>query len=177
MARAGTDDEAACADRLQASAVRVLHLLRRMDRETGVNASRLGVLSHVAHEGPATIGELARTQHVRSPSMTEVVADLEAEGLIRREADPRDGRRVRVAATAAGRRRLEEWRARRIRPLAALLQALPARKTEGIDRSFALVEKVLEDALRQAPRRARTRRGPRASARAMGRGGSARTEG
>jgi DNA-binding MarR family transcriptional regulator len=167
MARAGSEDDAACADRLQASAVRVLHLLRRMDQETGVNAAALGVLSHVAHDGPATVGELARTQHVRSPTMTEVVADLEAGGLVRRDADPRDRRRVRVAATAAGRRKLEEWRGRRIRPLAALLQALPARKTEGIDRSFALVERVLEDALRQTPARTRARRRTRASASAV----------
>lgn len=159
--RAKSDDEIVCADRLQASALHLLRLLRKMDSVSGVSAGQLAILSRLAYDGPATVGELARREQVRSPTMTGSVRDLEAAGLVRRAHDGADRRRVRVEITSRGGQALEEWRHRRIRPIAELLRKLPSAQTEGIDRSFALVEKVLEDAL--APDRPQDRaRGVRA---------------
>lgn len=81
----------------------------RSDQNRG--ASRLGLsplqgqlLVFVAERGPRTLGELAADAAVRAPTASEAVARLEAKGLVRKLPDPRDRRRVRVAATARGRR-------------------------------------------------------------------------
>jgi MarR family transcriptional regulator, lower aerobic nicotinate degradation pathway regulator len=44
---------------------------------------------------------------VTRPTVTGLLNSLESQGLIRREADPADGRRVRISLTRAGRERVE----------------------------------------------------------------------
>ena len=53
--------------------------------------------------------------------------------LVRREADPRDGRRVVVEATAKGRRLIEAARRRRIERIAADLSPLNAKELAVVD--------------------------------------------
>jgi DNA-binding MarR family transcriptional regulator len=55
--------------------------------------------------------------------MGATVAAIEAEGLVRRSPDPRDGRRVVISLTDAGRRTLAENRARRQEWLEGAMEA------------------------------------------------------
>jgi DNA-binding MarR family transcriptional regulator len=144
------DRKVACADRLQASALHLLRLLRKLDALTGVSGGQLAVLSHLAYDGPTTIGELARIEEVRSPTMTQLVSGLAREGLVERQSGSADRRHVHVRITPQGRGVLNEWRARRIRPLAEMLAQLPVRESTGVDRSFELVEQLLARAIEQA---------------------------
>ena len=98
--------------------------------------------------GARTIGELAAAEQVRAPTMTRIVRGLEEEGLIEREADPHDGRRVLVRATAKGKRVLWRGRERRVERLAELLGRLSA---EDVARIHAAAE-LVESALAQEPR-------------------------
>lgn len=50
-------------------------------------------------EVPATPGELGRRLGLASASVTQLVDRLAAQGLVRREPDPTDRRRVRIAVT------------------------------------------------------------------------------
>jgi DNA-binding MarR family transcriptional regulator len=59
---------------------------------------------------------------VRHQSMTATVAALAALGLVERSPDPDDGRRLLIALTAEGRRRVEEGRQARTEWLAGQLQ-------------------------------------------------------
>jgi DNA-binding MarR family transcriptional regulator len=70
------------------------------------------VLAAVA-ERPRRITELARFVGLTQPRITTLVQSLEERGLVSREADPDDGRAVRVALSEAG-RDLVEARQRRI---------------------------------------------------------------
>ena len=53
---------------------------------------------------------LATAERVTSPTLTKIVANLEAAGLVQRSADPDDRRAARVSLTAAGKSRLKRLR-------------------------------------------------------------------
>jgi DNA-binding MarR family transcriptional regulator len=56
---------------------------------------------------PATVSSVAEALHVDQPRASKLVAAAVDAGLVRREADQRDGRRSRLVRTAAGRRASE----------------------------------------------------------------------
>ena len=72
----------------------------------GLSAPRLSVLTELANEAdPLPLSELAsRLSCVRS-NITQLVDRLEADGLVRRVADPNDRRSVRAQITPLGRER------------------------------------------------------------------------
>jgi DNA-binding MarR family transcriptional regulator len=82
----------------------VMRLARRLRQqaEGDVTASRLSALSSIARLGPLTLGELAAVEQVQPPSMTKIVAKLEEQGLVIREADARDRRIARVRISVEG---------------------------------------------------------------------------
>src|SRR5690349_17593202 len=98
-----------------ASELRVVlgRLIRRLRTEHRFPLSHGSVLGRLDREGTSSIGDLAVAERVRSQSMTQTVADLEAEGLIARRADPGDGRRTLIELTASGRETLQADRRKR----------------------------------------------------------------
>ena len=86
--------------------------------------------------------ELARIELVKPPTMTKVVAGLEAAGLVRRRADAQDARAVRLEATARGTKLLQEGRRRRVERLAAALQTLTLDELDVLARAAPIVERV-----------------------------------
>lgn len=80
-------------------------LEKRLERH-GLSIAKLNVLSRLAEAGePLTLSEVAtRLACVRS-NVTQLVDRLEAEGLVRREADRSDRRIIRAVLTAEGRRK------------------------------------------------------------------------
>ncbi|MFN2549427.1 MAG: MarR family winged helix-turn-helix transcriptional regulator [Myxococcales bacterium] len=78
----------------------------------------------------ASLGEIARRQHMDPPTASRIAESLAGRGLLRVEPDPRDRRVVRVTLTAAGVRL-----AQRIAPIAtgvrsAVVQGMSAREQE-----------------------------------------------
>jgi DNA-binding MarR family transcriptional regulator len=76
----------------------------------------LAVRGHPDLRGP-TIGEIAGYLLVRHHSAVELIDRAEAAGLVDRRADSEDGRTVRVALTADGRKRLERLAAAHLEEL------------------------------------------------------------
>jgi DNA-binding MarR family transcriptional regulator len=105
-------DEAEIAARLRLSATRLARRLRR-EADSGFTPSQLSALATVYNHGPLTLGALADHERVAPPSITKVVAKLEADGLVERTSDPTDGRVSRVTVTAAGHDLIEEHRRRK----------------------------------------------------------------
>jgi DNA-binding MarR family transcriptional regulator len=134
------DARVAEADRLHSAAIHLLRWLRREDAPSGLSAPRLSALSVVVMGGPLTLGALAAAEQVRPPTMSRLVDALEAEGLVVREPDPDDGRATRVRATPRGARLLAQGRARRVRRLAAALDALPPADRATLARAAELLE-------------------------------------
>jgi len=133
----------AAADRFHSAAIHALRHVRREDPATGVPPAQLSALSVLVFGGSRTLGELASAEQVRPPTMTRIVQALEAEGLIRRESDPRDGRVQRLSATAKGRRVMQQARKRRVTNLATLLERLSPAEIRRVQESAKLVEQAL----------------------------------
>jgi DNA-binding MarR family transcriptional regulator len=98
-----------------ASELRVVlgRLLRRLRAEQRVPLTQAAVLGRLDRDGTQSIGDLAMAEQVRPQSMSQTLAELEADGLIRRSPDERDGRRTLVELTEQGRETLLADRALR----------------------------------------------------------------
>ena len=131
------------ADRLHSASIHLLRRVRRRDDESGVTAPHLSALSVLVFGGARTLGELAEAEQVRPPSITRIVRNLEADGLVEREPDPADRRIVRVRATDKGRTILEEGRRRRISDLAGRLRTVDAGELDTLERAAELIERVV----------------------------------
>ena len=133
------------ADRLHSAAIHLLRRLRRADTASGVGPAQLSALSVVVFAGARTLGELARAEQVKPPTMTRVVAGLQRAGLVRRERDAADRRVVRVRATPRGVRVMQAGRRRRIALLAARLRRLDPRRRTLLARAADILEHLFED--------------------------------
>jgi DNA-binding MarR family transcriptional regulator len=136
----GSADDAKLAARLHAVTIHLLRRLRVEDTAAGLSPARLSALSVLVFGGPRSVGALARAEQVRPPTMTRLVSSLEAGGLVEKHRDPLDGRVVRVQATAAGARVLEEGRARRVAHLSALLDRLHDADRDVVARATTVLE-------------------------------------
>ncbi len=83
----------------------IWRLVRRLRLEHGLGMTRSAVLLRLEREGPQATGQLARSERVRPQSMSQTLAELEADGLVTRQGDPRDQRRTIVELTPPGARR------------------------------------------------------------------------
>lgn len=109
---------------------RLLRAVRRRERtaeqESGLTGAQLFALRQLAAHPGATMGELATLTATDASSISVVVARLVAARLVRRERDPADGRRWRLALTRTGAARLAQAPDSADRRLADALAALPA---------------------------------------------------
>ena len=130
------------ANRLHSAAIHLLRRARRVDAESHLPAPQLSALSVIVYGGPITLGALATAEQVRPPTMTRLVATMEANGLVTRHADENDRRIARITATAKGRRLLDEGRHRRIAVIADALGDLSASDLAAIDEALDAIEKI-----------------------------------
>jgi DNA-binding MarR family transcriptional regulator len=134
MARTDSLDVAAA---LHRAAIRLLRAVRVADDETGVSAPKLSALSVLTFGGAIGLSALARAEQVTPATMSKLVSDLEAEGLVAKRPDREDKRGVRIEVTARGRALMEEGRRRRL----ALLQTRVAKLSR---EERALLDKAAE---------------------------------
>ena len=130
------------ADKLHSAAI---HLLRRLRAEEPMNElspTRLSALSVVVFAGPVTLSDLAKAEQVRLPTVSRMVKDLEHEGLVRRMKAQDDARVQRVAATAKGKKLLQEGRDRRIRRLVADLEDLDSAEWQTLGDAVTILERL-----------------------------------
>lgn len=124
----------------------VLRLGRRLRQNAaaGITPSQLAVLATLDRHGPLGLGDLAAHEGVQPPSATRMVDNLEAAGLVTREASRADRRAVVVQLTARGRRRVEEIRRRRDAWLAERLGRLTPDELHALERALPVLEALLE---------------------------------
>lgn len=135
------------ADRLTLASVRLTRWLRAADPEPGLSGPQASALAVIVHAGRIRMSDLAALEEVSRPTITRVAGELQALGLIEREADPADGRIGWLSATAAGRARLEEGQARRIAPLAAVLDTLSVQERADLVRGIGVFEAAVAKGL------------------------------
>lgn len=93
----------------------------------GVSPTQLRVLSLIMTNPDANVNRLAELLDVVPSSASRLCDRLEAMGLVRRVADPRDRREVRLIPTAAAETLLRELKERRHQAVQAVLDRMPNR--------------------------------------------------
>ncbi|HEX3955201.1 MAG TPA: MarR family transcriptional regulator [Trebonia sp.] len=123
MDRTGSRSAASDAVRLGMAVSRLRSRIRIESglRSTGIPISQVAVLARIIDEGPTTAAALAASEHVTQQAIAQSLATLRERGLVAKQADPSDGRKSLVSATAAGRELLatitasrEEWLTRAV---------------------------------------------------------------
>ncbi|MFE2066823.1 MarR family winged helix-turn-helix transcriptional regulator [Streptomyces sp. NPDC059467] len=112
------------ATRIRGAVVRLSRRLRQERGDGSLSSNQLVVLGYLYRHGSATPGEIAAAERQRPQSLTRVFAELEGEGLVRREAGTVDRRQSVLTLTEAGRQALLADMAQRDTWLARALGAL-----------------------------------------------------
>jgi DNA-binding MarR family transcriptional regulator len=145
--RPAAQDPAAVGDDQLAARLRVAvtRLNRRLRQEsmTGVSPSQEAALAAVGRLGRPTLGELAQAEQVQPPSMTRVVAAMEAAGLLVRSGDEEDRRVSRVELTPQGRATLERIRSLKTAYLARQIGLLTPEDRDDAERLARLLERFV----------------------------------
>ncbi|MER6052164.1 MarR family transcriptional regulator [Streptomyces sp. BHT-5-2] len=129
---------------LRSAVMRLSRRLKHQRVDESLSPTEMSVLGTLARCGRATPGELARKEHVQPPSMTRIVAMLEAKGLVRLEAHPDDRRQKVVTQTEQAEAMLEESRRRRNAWLAELASGLDADEWAKLRDAAPVLEKLAQ---------------------------------
>ena len=97
--------------------------LRQVQSEGELTLPESSALVRLERGGPATPSALARLEQISPQSMGATLAALESRGLVKRHADPDDGRRSVMSVTEAGRQVLGDRRNKRTEQLARALSS------------------------------------------------------
>lgn len=115
----------------------------RQTRPVGeLTVTQFSALTSLELAGALTPRELADAERVQPPTMTRIVAKLEARGLVRRQPHPTDGRQVILSATDAGREVLGGLQRARDEWLAARLAELTDGERDTLARAATILHKV-----------------------------------
>jgi DNA-binding MarR family transcriptional regulator len=120
-------------------------LVRRMRADySSLPVSQATVLGRLDRGGGQSVSDLAAAEHMRPQSMAQIVIDLEAQRLIRRNPDPGDRRRALVELTGQGQATLEAERRRREGWLAEAISELPGEDRDVLARAAELLRHLAE---------------------------------
>ncbi len=133
------------ADRLHSAAIHLLRRVRHEDTASGEGPARLSALSVLVFAGAKTLGELAAAEQVKPPTMSRIVAGLVRSRLVTIAADPHDARRMRIRATAKGKRLLQQARECRIALLASNLDRLSPAELAELGAAVETLIKLLQN--------------------------------
>ncbi|MCU1506072.1 MAG: hypothetical protein JWP05_1041 [Microbacteriaceae bacterium] len=109
----------------------------------GLSHGMLSALSSVVKFGPLRPGDLAIRESVAAATITRIIARLEADGLVRREVDPRDGRAFVIEATESGTELIVRARSARADVIADLLRPLGANDRDVLRGALPTLEALL----------------------------------
>lgn len=112
----------------------------RLAQQPAIPPAQLRVLTIVAGNRHTNMSRLAEALDVVPSSASRLCDRLEATGLLRRVADPRDRREVRLLLTSASRRLLADLRERRRDALAEVLERMPAGSRQDLLRALQAFE-------------------------------------
>ena len=131
------------ADNLHSAAIHLLRRVRAVDIATGLNAARLSALSYLVFAGPATVGELARSEQVTAANISQLINGMQGDGLVERVEDPNDRRVTLVCATKKGEKIMHDGRSARVKLLSEILSKLSADELATVGRATNAIETML----------------------------------
>ena len=132
-----------CAIRLRAAVSGLSRRLRSATADVGLSPSKLATLAHVHHGGPMTPTELAAREKVKLQSLTRLLAELEAQGLLAREPHASDARQSVLSLSREGLAQLKAVaRSRENSLAAAMARHLSAEEIATLQAACALMDRV-----------------------------------
>jgi DNA-binding MarR family transcriptional regulator len=121
-------------------------LLRRRLRQVPVADAltfpETAALGRLDRGGPAAAADLARQEQISPQSMGATLSELEAHGLIKRQPDPGDGRRILLSISASGRRELNRRRNARVEQIKKGLADFTETELEQLATAAPLIERL-----------------------------------
>jgi DNA-binding MarR family transcriptional regulator len=124
---------------------RIVRRLRQGHEAGELTLSELSALSRLERRGSLPAGVLAEQERISPQAMTTILAVLEDRGLAARDADSRDGRRVNMSATPAGKKLLAGRRSRNAQRMAhALDESLTPAERHQLLAAIPLLERLAE---------------------------------
>src|ERR1700677_198041 len=118
---ARSSDLSRSAGELRIAVGRIVRRLRQEWEAGALTAAELSMLARLEQDGPCGPVALAEAEQVTPPVVCSTVAGLQRQGLVQRDSDPCDGRRVILSVTPAGRAELTARRSALSQRVAAAL--------------------------------------------------------
>jgi DNA-binding MarR family transcriptional regulator len=136
---------------LEAQASDLMHsiglLLRRVRSESGapgLSWSQATALGRLDRTGAMTTADLARAEMVKPQSMGTLLAELEADGLVRRQPHPTDGRQILFSLTDAGVAARRQRQAARLAWLTTALAGFDAAERRTLVDAVGLMQRLAQ---------------------------------
>jgi len=108
-----------------------------------LSLSAAATLATLSRRGPCSVSELAASEHVSQPAMTQLVGRLERDGLVtRRQGGDGDRRVVSVAITPEGQRLLAQRRRSRRQALGELLDRLDPEEESALAQALPVLRRL-----------------------------------
>jgi DNA-binding MarR family transcriptional regulator len=121
-------------------------LLRRRLRQIPVTGEltfpQTAALGRLDRGGPTAAADLARREQISPQSMGATLSELEARGLVKRQPDHADGRRILLSITASGKRELNRRRHARVEQLAQGLAEFSDTELAQLAAAAPLIERL-----------------------------------
>jgi DNA-binding MarR family transcriptional regulator len=122
----------------------VTRVIRQLATAGDLSLTAAMVLARLVREGPLRLTELAVSEGLSQPGMTQLVTRMERDGLVRRTASAADRRGVLVAVTDAGRDLIGSRRAERAAALHRLMGRLDAEDQAAIAAALPALARLVE---------------------------------
>lgn len=122
---------------------------RRRTREAlsegDLTVPQLTALSRLDRSGPSTTAELARREQITPQAMGSTIAGLEERGLVARQPDSADGRRMILSLTPAGQAAISSGRSAIVDRVADVLaESFTEKEIATLDAAARLLERLAQ---------------------------------
>jgi DNA-binding MarR family transcriptional regulator len=138
------DDVLEVAAALRMSVGMLFRRLKQAQPGGDIPIPETSALARLDRGGPASSSDLARLDGISPQSMGVTIAALEQRGLVARERDPEDGRRIVLSITEAGRQVMRDRRGARTEMIARALAAFTPAELEQLKAAAPLFERLAE---------------------------------
>lgn len=139
-------DRAAVSEALSDVVARLRRAMRRSARVRmpgSLSVAQLELLSTVQEHGEARPGELARRLRLAPNSVSTLTNTLVTAGMLRRTADPRDGRAAVLELTEEGLRQVLSWRDTNSEILAAAVDRLSVEDRRTVEQALPVLSRLV----------------------------------
>lgn len=138
------DSDLSAVDRLTTSIEDFNSVFIRLPTVGRLSFSALSVLHSLSRRGPTRLTDLVRTEQIKQPALTAVVAKLENDGLVSRQRDPADGRASLLSLTDAGSEIVRGRHEGRVERLGALVERLSPADRRTLLAAAEVLDRIVE---------------------------------